>query len=188
MRRSRLYSTNLKVLLGSECCKTKVSVLRSMIQEARAENGVFPSRNSENENLVLSCYWLLAYADLGREVRSGKQYGEGCMEATLKTYWKRVVEMEGSLSDGRCQEDFVWTVLAPFYVTRYIRDPRYLAGGKEGTAGVEIESRKPNLQLRASKTVSTLEFTKHEILCVAALRNFKDGEELFVSYGKKVMF
>lgn len=75
-----------KILLAGKCFRTGVSVRRSAIQHARAGNGLFASQNF-GENGVAGLYnALLAYVDLARELRLGKQYEEGFMEATAQWF------------------------------------------------------------------------------------------------------
>lgn len=68
---------------------------------------------------------------------------------------------------------------------QYINDPRYREGGREKPEGVKIGVRKRNAQFRASKIVSTGDFTKHKLLHVLASGEIKIGEEPFTNYGEK---
>lgn len=50
-----------------------------------------------------------------------------------------------------------------------------------------VEARKPNAQIRASRTMSREDLRKRKVLQVVSLANIKVMEELFVNHGEKVM-
>lgn len=52
VQRNGLYSTDSTVLLASEKCKTKVSIGRLTIQDARAEHGLHASQNFAEKGLA----------------------------------------------------------------------------------------------------------------------------------------
>lgn len=79
-----------------------------------------------------SYYGLLAYADPGLEPRSRRKNGEGCMEVTVKSFWRWAVDLEGKVSDSRDQKFSAWAAPDPFYAIRCINDPQYLVGDREG--------------------------------------------------------
>lgn len=52
----------------------------------------------------------------------------------------------------------------------------------ERTGSRKNEAKRANMQFRASKKGPRGDLRKHRILQVAALRNIRNGEELFVNY------
>lgn len=148
MWRSLLSSTDPKVLLASDCCKTRDSAQKSTIQHARAVYGVFSSQNVEKNGVARSYYGLLAYTSLERELRAEQQYGEGYLEATLESLRKWPVELEKKVSDSKCQECSFRVAPAPFCVMQYISVPRCLEGNKEGTENGRVEARKTKLAVQ----------------------------------------
>lgn len=71
--KSRLYSTDLEVPLGSYCRTKRVSARKSTIQHAKTQTGVFASRSLEKNNAATSYYGSLAYVVLERRLQSEKQ-------------------------------------------------------------------------------------------------------------------
>lgn len=74
-----------------------------------------------------------------------------------------------------------------------LRDAVYVLSAAPGrrqgrTEKGKLEAKKPNVQSRASRTVSRGDFGKHELLRVIALRNIKVREELFLNYNEKLTF
>lgn len=68
-----------------------------------------------------------------------------------------------------------------------VSDPGYLKEHREETKS-RVEAWKRNAQFRASSTLSREDFGKHKLQQMAASRNFKAGEALFVHYGETSMF
>lgn len=85
----------------------------------------------------------------------------------------------GKGSDSRGRKYSVWVMTAPLCAMQYIGDPWYLQGDREGTETGGIGAKKPNGQLRPSKTVSRRGFKKHELLRGVALRSIQVKEKLF---------
>lgn len=138
MYRNRLTLTYLVVLLASECWQTKVPVQRSTISHARAENGVFASRNFEKNGAAKSYYGSLASANLERELRSKRQYGERYMNVTAKSFSKWAVELERVVSVSEGQNFCVWLLPTPFSAMRYINAPWYREEDREETTSRKI--------------------------------------------------
>lgn len=86
-------------------------------------DGVFASQNFGEKRVAGSYSGSMAYASLGRELRSRKQSGEGYVEATVQTFWKCEVELEGKVSDSSNQEYSVWVVPAPFCAVWFTSHP-----------------------------------------------------------------
>lgn len=84
MSSNRFDSTDSKVLLATGFCRTGVFARRSTIEQERDENGGFASRKFGERSVVRFCHGLLAYGDLGRELKTSKQYEEKYIEATAQ--------------------------------------------------------------------------------------------------------
>lgn len=92
---------------------------------------MFAGQKVEKKSSVGSYYELLAHADPGCKLQSGKQYREGCTEAAAQSFWKRAVEVDGKDSDSRGTKYFVWVVSASFCAMLFISSPRYLEGDRQ---------------------------------------------------------
>lgn len=110
------------------------------------------------------------------------------MEATAKLFSKWALELERRVFDSRGKKDSVRAVAAQCCAVWNINDPWYLKGGRERTESGQIEMRKPNVQFRASRTVPRAGFRMRELVQIAALKNIKVGEKLFVDCAEKLMF
>lgn len=110
MYKNQLYSTNLKVLLSNERCRNGVAVWKSLTQHARGSIGVLRSGRYGRKNVAGSYYGLLAYADLGGDLRSRQQCGKGHLEVTVESFQKWALELERKGSDSSNQDLSVWVV------------------------------------------------------------------------------
>lgn len=74
--RSRLYSTEPKILLAHECSRLQLSAQWSRTARRKAENGVFARKKFGQRDVVKSYYGSLAYGDFGKELQVTKKYGK----------------------------------------------------------------------------------------------------------------
>lgn len=159
--RTRLYSVDPKVLVAKKCCRTEISALMSTIEHEKARNAVLASQGFRKKDSVALYYGTLAHASFGRELQSRNQYGEVYMETTAEWLRAWAMELEESVSDSKDQKCSDWIVSASFGQLQYIKDPRYLEEGREGTKSLQIRVRKSNVQLTVSETMSRRDFSKH---------------------------
>lgn len=136
------------------------------------------SRNFGEKNVVELYYGSLAYADLGLELRSKKQFGEGYMEITAEAYWKWAVELEGRVLTSKGQESSVRVVWASFWEMGTSALP---GGRKERIEKLEIRIEDAKFAVCIDSNMMSREsFSKQKLLQVIALGDIKTGKELFL--------
>lgn len=88
--------------------------------------------------------------------------------------------LEGKASDSRGQNCSVWVVPSLFCAKRCTGGPQYPDGNRRESKRDGIGARKPDVQLRALRTVSRKNFRTHKPLLVAARRSSEVTQELLV--------
>lgn len=130
--KNRLHSTDPKVQLANKRCRTRVSVWRSTLQQAKAGNGLSAGQNTEKNDMAGLYHGSLAYVSLRRELRSRIQFGEGSVEATAQSFWNWVVQLEGRVSDSSGQKCFVLGC-SSFILCNAVNERSLVPGERHGT-------------------------------------------------------
>lgn len=133
-------------------------------------------------------YVLLAYADLGEELRLTKRYEKEYMEITAESFFMRGLKPSDVVTDSKRQRKQPWAVPAAFCAMGYINLQRYLPGVEQSMETRKQRPRLANVELRAAHVKSRKEHRIQQEVQVVSLRVTRDGEKLFQDYGMNYKF
>lgn len=124
----------------------------------------------------------LVCVDLGQELQSEKQYGEGYMGLLLNSFKCGRWSWRKRFLTANSKNFLVVSCKAPLYAILCTTDPRYLEGDRERRKRGGTRAKKPNVHFRSSSTAPRGEFRMHELLKMNAVMNIKADKELLVDY------
>lgn len=187
--RQRLESSDMRALLAAESGALQLSVQPSSIKHPMAGRGLFSMRNIGAGETISYYYGSVVYSDLSGKPQKHRTYGEGVMAVTVQDFEKWAYKLDDRVVPVGGQSRTVWLVPAPFCVSRFMNDPRYLPGDKDGAQVREGVNREANVMFETSGSPSNpRDFEDHKILAVVATKNIVRGQEIFVNYGNAYDF
>lgn len=185
---TRFREADVAALRAAEAVALGVRVQPSTIMHDNAGLGLFTTKSFGARECIGYYYGALVYRSLADEgITCQKQYGEGPLAVTPERFQDRAMDTCFRVKDDNDQEHPVWIVPAPFCVTQYINDGRYLPEDKEINSSTPTR-RRNNVEIVCSDIHSVQDLRMCNVIMVVSRRNITAGEELFTDYGSEYEF
>ena len=199
----RANSMDVKAVLSYECSVLHLQLRKSLIKHPLAGLGLFTMKSVAKGACIGYYYGTLVYGDLGTNRRLLKRYGTGILSITSEDYDKWANQLGHEFTDSKNDKYDGYIVPAPFCVTRYINDGRYLGGDREKDLP-ETDPTKPSSSkqhetsfkkrtcnvrfVEDRRATFNKDYEKYSALQIIAIRDIEEKEELYANYGPNYDF
>ena len=195
----RMNNVDVQSVRVYEAAMLGLMVKRSTIRHPSSGLGLFTSKAIAKGDNVGYYYGTIVYGDIGSNRRLYKRYGEGILSVSSEEFdkWANEIGFEFIDRSGNAYDAFI--VPAPFCVTRFINDPRYLDGDRDGKKNPSKNTKKigpADSQDRAANVRFSIHrnakhnsnFERYTAIRVEAVKHINPDEELFIDYGNQYVF